>query len=59
MSNMDGITTHHWLWRLGVAWVLLCGSRGVGGVGSLGLRRGLGGGGAAVRHGELTEVRGI
>lgn len=54
------ITTHHWLQRLGVAWVLLLllllwGSRGGGVVGGLGL----GGGRAAVRHGQLTQVGGV
>ncbi len=47
-SNLEDITTHHWLRRLGVAWVLLRVGGGGGGVGGLGLGRGLGGRGAAV-----------
>lgn len=54
------ITTHHWLQRLGVARVLLLlllrrGSRRGGVVGRLGL----GGGRAAVGHGQLTQVGGV
>lgn len=48
MRNLDDISTYHWLRRLGIAWVLLWGSRGSGGVRGLGLRRGVGRGGAAV-----------
>lgn len=51
--------THHWLRRLGIAWVLLRVSGGGGGVRGLGLRRGLAGGGAAVGHGQLTQVGGV
>lgn len=58
-SNVGDITTHHWLGRLGVARVLLRGSRGGGGIGGLGLGGGLGGRWAAVRHGQLTQVGGV
>lgn len=49
--------THHWLRRrLGVARVLLRVSRGGGGVRGLGVGGGMG---AAVRHGQLSQVGGV
>lgn len=50
------VHTHHWLRWLGVSWVLLLlGCRRGGGI----RRLGLGGGWAAVWHGQLSQVGGV
>lgn len=59
VRHLQEAATYHRLRWLGVTWMLLRGSsRGLG-VRGLGLGGGLGGRGAAVRHGQLTQVGGV